>query len=36
VKDVFSNPKFLAHPDESKPFIVETDSSDYAIAGVLS
>ncbi|KAH9266366.1 hypothetical protein BASA83_010604 [Batrachochytrium salamandrivorans] len=27
---------FLTHPDDSRPFILETDASDYAISGVLS
>ncbi|KAH6584021.1 hypothetical protein BASA61_007784 [Batrachochytrium salamandrivorans] len=27
---------FLAHPCDSKPFILETDASDFAISGVLS
>ncbi|KAI3638678.1 hypothetical protein MIR68_003176 [Amoeboaphelidium protococcarum] len=36
MKKVFADPQFLMHPNEEKPFIVETDSSDFAIAGVLS
>ncbi|KAH9271970.1 hypothetical protein BASA83_005814 [Batrachochytrium salamandrivorans] len=32
----FSNSSFLAHPCDSKPFILETDASDFAISGVLS
>ncbi|KAH9270319.1 hypothetical protein BASA83_007660 [Batrachochytrium salamandrivorans] len=31
----FSNSSFLAHPCDSKPFILETDASDFAISGVL-
>jgi hypothetical protein len=36
VKSAFANPAFLAHPNENKPFIVETDASDFAIGGILS
>ncbi|KAH9259907.1 hypothetical protein BASA81_001665 [Batrachochytrium salamandrivorans] len=32
----FRLPMFLAHPCDSKPFILETDASDFAISGVLS
>ncbi|KAH6597799.1 hypothetical protein BASA50_004144 [Batrachochytrium salamandrivorans] len=36
LKKAFSNSSFLAHPCNSKPFILETDASDFAISGVLS
>ena len=36
LKSAFKNDIILAHPDETAPFIVETDASDYAIGGVLS
>jgi hypothetical protein len=36
VKQAFLTSTVLAHPDESKPYIVETDASDYAISGILS
>ncbi|KAH9266412.1 hypothetical protein BASA84_001139, partial [Batrachochytrium salamandrivorans] len=36
LKKAFSNSSFLAHPCDSKPFILETDASDFAISGVLS
>ncbi|KAH9247294.1 hypothetical protein BASA81_015094 [Batrachochytrium salamandrivorans] len=36
LKDAFAHSDFLTHPDETRPFIVETDASDYAISGVLS
>ncbi|KAH9271292.1 hypothetical protein BASA83_006621 [Batrachochytrium salamandrivorans] len=36
LKTAFANSDFLTHPDDSKPFILETDASDYAISGVLS
>ncbi|KAH9271465.1 hypothetical protein BASA83_006317 [Batrachochytrium salamandrivorans] len=34
LKDAFAHSDFLTHPDETRPFIVETDASDYAISGV--
>jgi hypothetical protein len=36
IKFAFTTSKFIAHPQEQKPFILETDSSDYAIGAVLS
>ena len=36
IKQVFSSQVILAHPDTSRPFVVETDASDYAVGGVLS
>ncbi|KAH9264820.1 hypothetical protein BASA83_011644 [Batrachochytrium salamandrivorans] len=36
IKTAFANSDFLTHPDDSRPFILETDASDYAISGVLS
>ncbi|KAH9266543.1 hypothetical protein BASA83_010533 [Batrachochytrium salamandrivorans] len=36
LKKAFSNSSFLAHPCDSKPFMLETDASDFAISGVLS
>jgi len=36
LKDAFRAPDFLLHPDDSKPFIVECDASDFAVGGVLS
>ncbi|KAH9253867.1 hypothetical protein BASA81_008179 [Batrachochytrium salamandrivorans] len=36
LKTAFANSDFLTHPDDSRPFILETDASDYAISGVLS
>jgi transposase InsO family protein len=36
LKVAFTTSKFLQHPDEDKPFIVECDASDYGIGGVLS
>ncbi|KAH9246434.1 hypothetical protein BASA81_016025 [Batrachochytrium salamandrivorans] len=35
LKDAFSCPGFLAHPNDEQPFILETDASDFAISGVL-
>ncbi|KAH9266406.1 hypothetical protein BASA83_010650 [Batrachochytrium salamandrivorans] len=35
LKDAFSRPGFLAHPNDEQPFILETDASDFAISGVL-
>jgi len=36
IKSAFLDAKVLVHPDESKPFFVETDASDFAIGGILS
>ncbi|KAH9263809.1 hypothetical protein BASA83_012796 [Batrachochytrium salamandrivorans] len=36
LKTALLNSDFLTHPDDSRPFILETDASDYAIYGVLS
>ena len=36
LKSQFSTAPILRHPDTSKPFIVETDASDFAIGGILS
>ncbi len=36
LKKEFVKDSVLAHPDENKPFVVETDASDYGIGGVLS
>ena len=36
LKSAFCHPTFLPHPNEKKPFVVETDASDYAIGGILS
>ena len=36
LKSCFAEPAFLAHPNESKPFIVETDASDFALGAILS
>jgi len=36
MQDAFADPSFLQFFDENKPFILETDVSDYAIGGVLS
>ncbi|KAH9251016.1 hypothetical protein BASA81_011193 [Batrachochytrium salamandrivorans] len=35
-EDCLCKSDFLTHPDDSRPFILETDASDYAISGVLS
>ncbi|KAH9263030.1 hypothetical protein BASA83_013669 [Batrachochytrium salamandrivorans] len=32
----FAKSDFLTHPDDSRPFILETDASDYAISGMNS
>ncbi|KAH9256880.1 hypothetical protein BASA81_004995 [Batrachochytrium salamandrivorans] len=32
LKTAFANSDFLTHPDDSRPFILETDASDYAIS----
>ncbi|KAK5670272.1 hypothetical protein QVD99_8720 [Batrachochytrium dendrobatidis] len=36
LKAAFASADFLVHPDDSRPFILETDASDFAISGVLS
>ncbi len=36
IKAAFTKETFLSHPDESKPFVVETDASDFPVAGILS
>ena len=36
LKQAFSSDVLLLHPDTQKPFIVETDASDFAVSGVLS
>jgi hypothetical protein len=36
LKRSFQGDKILTHPDDNKPFIVETDASDFGVAGVLS
>ena len=36
LKDAFSSASMLKHPDTSRPFVVETDASDFALGGVLS
>ncbi|KAI3655544.1 hypothetical protein MP638_007198, partial [Amoeboaphelidium occidentale] len=36
LKESFREDLLLLHPQDHKPFIVETDSSDYGIGGVLS
>ncbi|KAH9265273.1 hypothetical protein BASA83_011169 [Batrachochytrium salamandrivorans] len=36
LKNAFSAGDFLAHPDDFRPFILETDASDFAISGILS
>jgi hypothetical protein len=36
LKSMFTTAPILAHPDPSRPFVVETDASDYALGGVLS
>lgn len=36
LKVLFTSAPVLAHPDPLRPFILETDASDYAISGVLS
>ncbi|KAH9274681.1 hypothetical protein BASA83_002867 [Batrachochytrium salamandrivorans] len=36
LKTAFANSTLLLHPDDSRPFILETDASDYAISGILS
>ena len=36
LKAAFSSASMLKHPDDSKPFFVETDASDFGLGGVLS
>lgn len=36
IKAAFAKSSMLVHPDNSKPFILETDASDFAIAAILS
>lgn len=36
IKDSFQSASILGQPDENRPFIVETDASDFALGGVLS
>ncbi|KAH6570846.1 hypothetical protein BASA83_002898 [Batrachochytrium salamandrivorans] len=36
LKGEFLKQTILAHPDENKPFLLETDASDFAISGILS
>ena len=36
IKSAFQSPEMLLHPDETKPFVVETDASDYGVGGILS
>ena len=36
IKSKFSSAPILAYPDRDRPFIVETDSSNYAIGAILS
>ena len=36
IKDVFTSASFLHHPNSSKQYILETDASDWALAGILS
>jgi hypothetical protein len=36
LKQAFTSASMLMHPDDSKPFFVETDASDYGIGGVMS
>ena len=36
LKEAFSKEVILKNPDDNKPFIVETDASNYALGGVLS
>ncbi len=35
VKEVLTSPPILSYPDWSKPWILETDASDYGVSGVL-
>jgi hypothetical protein len=36
LKMVFTFAPILIHPDPAKPFIVETDASDFALGAILS
>jgi hypothetical protein len=36
LKTAFTSSPILVHPDSSRPYIVETDASDYALAAILS
>lgn len=36
LKQSFASPPILVHPNSSLPYCVETDASDFAIAGILS
>ena len=36
LKNSFNHASVISHPDETKPFILETDASDFAIGGILS
>jgi hypothetical protein len=36
IKEAFTKPTVLHHPDNSLPFVLETDASDFAIAAILS
>jgi hypothetical protein len=36
LKKAFQKESFLKHPNESNPFVLETDASDFAVAGILS
>jgi hypothetical protein len=35
LKNSFNHASVISHPDETKPFILETDASDFAIGGIL-
>ena len=35
IKNLFSSPAFLAHPDSSRPFVLECDASDFAYSAQL-
>jgi hypothetical protein len=36
VKRIFANGSVLIHPDPTRPYVLETDASDFAISGILS
>jgi len=36
LKMAFTSAPVLIHPDPAKPFIVETDASDFALGAILS